>query len=361
MTEHELNELSIFALRELARKVGVGSPTSKKKDALVQGIIDIIDGREKPYVAKTKQGRPPKNNGYHFAEVVLKGKSASTEEEESDNTLRQDIDFTMGVPDTINGYVEIVNNNTANLCVVGDCSVQRVNIPIVLVYELGLKAGDFIHARLESNGGVVNVVEVLNINNCPLKKYNKERKTYEQYKHTFSNDNLEFQEDEFNEFNIKLGESVYLYGANNNDNTEAIIRLLNACIADKKIYVNTAIADKNHILIEAIKDAELFTAKFTDGLEVARGVVSLATERAKRLLERGENVVVAIDDVLSVAGIDSQDLPITKSLVSLTKATEDAGAISVFAIISADRGISLFEKLADKRVKVVEHKLFIMD
>ncbi|MCQ2564441.1 MAG: hypothetical protein MJ152_01080, partial [Clostridia bacterium] len=61
MTREELNELSIFALRELARRAGVASPTSKKKEELIVGILDITEGRAMPNIAKTKQGRPPKN------------------------------------------------------------------------------------------------------------------------------------------------------------------------------------------------------------------------------------------------------------------------------------------------------------
>ena len=39
--ENKLNELNIFALRDLARKTGVSSPTSKKKEELIKNIIEI--------------------------------------------------------------------------------------------------------------------------------------------------------------------------------------------------------------------------------------------------------------------------------------------------------------------------------
>ena len=71
MTEEQLNELSIFALRELARRTGVYAPTSKKKNELIREIIDISEGKKQPYIAKTKQGRPPKGIGYSFADILM--------------------------------------------------------------------------------------------------------------------------------------------------------------------------------------------------------------------------------------------------------------------------------------------------
>ena len=45
MTREELNELSIFALREFARRTGVYAPTSKKKGQLIDEIIEISEGK----------------------------------------------------------------------------------------------------------------------------------------------------------------------------------------------------------------------------------------------------------------------------------------------------------------------------
>ena len=65
----QLNELSIFALRELARRTGVNSPTSKTKQQMIDDIIAIKNGVKKPHIPKTKQGRPPKSFGYDFSNI----------------------------------------------------------------------------------------------------------------------------------------------------------------------------------------------------------------------------------------------------------------------------------------------------
>lgn len=57
---NKLNNLRIHELRDLARKVGVKSPTSLKKDVIIEQILLILSGENKPYVNLTKQGRPAK-------------------------------------------------------------------------------------------------------------------------------------------------------------------------------------------------------------------------------------------------------------------------------------------------------------
>ena len=58
-TEEELMRMSIFQLRDTARKIGVASPTTKKKAELVKEYIDISSGKESPTLTPNR-GRPPK-------------------------------------------------------------------------------------------------------------------------------------------------------------------------------------------------------------------------------------------------------------------------------------------------------------
>jgi len=55
--ENSLNLLNIRELRALGRNVGVSAPASKKKNELIQGILDIVYGKVKS-TAKTSMGRP---------------------------------------------------------------------------------------------------------------------------------------------------------------------------------------------------------------------------------------------------------------------------------------------------------------
>lgn len=59
--EEELYKLNIHDLRDLAREVGMISPTTKSKDELVVGILSIIYGEAPKREAKLGAGRPAKN------------------------------------------------------------------------------------------------------------------------------------------------------------------------------------------------------------------------------------------------------------------------------------------------------------
>ena len=76
-TDENLNKLGIYALRTLARKVGVNSPTSKKKEVLIEEIKSIKNGSLKPNF-NNKFGRPVKQMGAGgdiFSEFVVNGDS----------------------------------------------------------------------------------------------------------------------------------------------------------------------------------------------------------------------------------------------------------------------------------------------
>ena len=58
----QLYEMNIHVLRNIAREVGVKSPTTLTKKALIDEILQIESGNKQPCIP-TKKGRPPKNNG----------------------------------------------------------------------------------------------------------------------------------------------------------------------------------------------------------------------------------------------------------------------------------------------------------
>ena len=58
--EYSMRQASIFELRNMARDMGVNSPTVLKKEELIDKMLKIIKGEEKPQMPKSRQGRPPK-------------------------------------------------------------------------------------------------------------------------------------------------------------------------------------------------------------------------------------------------------------------------------------------------------------
>ena len=80
-TEEELTAMSIFQLRDTARKIGVASPTTKKKAELVREYMDISTGKEMPN-RTSNRGRPPKKS-VEPAEEEAQAKPVQKQEEKS--------------------------------------------------------------------------------------------------------------------------------------------------------------------------------------------------------------------------------------------------------------------------------------
>ena len=349
MSKVSLNDLNILTLRELARQVGVATPTSKKKDQLIDEIIKIQSGKMQPYSAKTKQGRPPKSAIYDFSDLVefqnfLRPSNSIV-------TLRQETKFENCDIITKQGHIELLSNNSAFLWVNENFNNTRYFVNAEFVKNFNLKTGDLVLASVPESDVFV-VQDIFNINGNAILELPKIKKEYNKIDAQIPCTALEWNAEKFNSLNIKQGENVYFYGADNNLNTKTTIDLLQNCVADTRIYINLSIAPKNKMYFEGVKGVEFITASLTDTNDFARLMVKVAIERAKRVLEQNKTVVVAVDDMLAVTSIDSPDLELTKELVTLAKDGKRSGKITLFAVMPADRNINQIEKLADCRFKI---------
>ncbi len=351
MMEEQLKELSIFSLRELARRTGVSSPTSKKKQQLIDDIIAINNGVKKPHIPKTKQGRPPKMFGYDVSNI-FDAKNQQAPAFAKDCSLKQNEDeyrFVGAVEKE--GVFEILSNNAGFLWINQLHNYDCYFIPTSLVEKYSIKSGDKIVAKINFGENQTVVEDVILINNLPATKANKNRKDYFDSEHVLDKSDFKFSNSKFNDLSISKGENTYFYGKDNNLNTSFIIDLLNSIKADNKIYINVSIVEKNKHVLKSINDAELYVSKITDDLETSRRIVTLAIERALRLFEQDKHVVIVVDDALSVASVDNQELSILKRLMSITKNGETA-SISILAIMDEDKQINQIEKLADNKIKI---------
>ncbi len=356
MLDKNLNELNIFALRDLARRTGVSSPTSKKKHELISEIVEIVSGEKKPEFSKSKQGRPPKVFGYNFENFLNfnLGNDVKSLTHQTFNQAKvqyQDADMI-----TVAGWLELLNNNSALLWVEKDLKVESYFVPSELFDGLNVRVADRVVAEVSLDENVKVVKRLFNINGCPILQMPQTRENFDNVIHNLPCRNLEFDKSEFNELNLKLGENAYFYGTNNNNNTTMIVDMLNSCSVQNKLYLNISVADKNKIFINKLNCNEKFVSKITDEVGVARRIVSLAIERAKRILEEGEDVVLVIDDISSILGVDSDNFNLVKNLVAITKEGNSKGSITILAIMP-NENINQIEKLADRRLKIINNSI----
>ena len=257
---------------------------------------------------------------------------------------------------TVAGWLELVNNNSAILWVQKDFKIEQYFVSSDVLKNYNVKMGDRVVVQIEMEANQWIVKNIFNINGCPILKFSNERNDYTQISHIVSNKLLKFKKEEFDAFNLCVGENVYVYGTNNNNNTTKIIEILNSCEIENKIYLNVSIADKNKIYLKDLYGCENFVADIVEESGFVRRLISLAIERAKRILEIGENVVFVVDDLTSVLGIDKDGINLVKNLVSIAKNGENMGSITVIAIMPNDN-LAQVEKLADRRFKIDKQQL----
>ncbi len=351
MLDEELDNMSIFALREFARRVGVISPTSKKKEQLIKDIIDIREGRVQPKINTSKHGRPPKTNNLNFNELP----KPFLPNENYNIVLQQPRNiFTFTDIETVGGFVELTQNNAGLLWCYKDFNYSWIYIPSELIFTTHVLTGDYVVVGLGKVDGQQCVTKIYNINDCPLVKYDPKRKHYLDYKHIAPTKKLTFTLPEFSNLGLLKGESAYFYGENNNANTQTIINLLNDVKDVKKLYLNVSVAEKNKGFLEKLERCEMFVSYLTNSIEDGKRMIKLCIERAKRIFETGEAAVIVVDDVSSLFDVDS-DKTLTRELMSLTKNSNAAGSITLWPIM---KNVVAFDKLYDKRF-VIENNSII--
>ena len=167
--EKSMRKATIFELRDIARELGVPSPTTYKKEDLIEKVLKIVRGEEQPSTPKSRQGRPPKtSNDFYNTEL---GSFSLDGEQEDDNILDHLPKYTVLMEsknivqdesfgfDTCKGYVYIQDKN---MFVVDKDNPNEniVYIPSLMASEANLKEGDYLvgTCRKTSLGGILSEI-----------------------------------------------------------------------------------------------------------------------------------------------------------------------------------------------------------
>lgn len=91
-TEEELNKMTVFQLREVAREIGVSSPTSKKKEEIIAQYRGIAEGEIQP--TRSTRGRRPVNKPRELGQDGVKSETtpASSEENQNNKTVKKNVE-----------------------------------------------------------------------------------------------------------------------------------------------------------------------------------------------------------------------------------------------------------------------------
>lgn len=342
MDEKTLDNLSIFELRDLARKVGVFNPTVLKKNELINQICDIQSGKTKPYVSKTKQGRPPKEIGGYEKLVEIFLPNDITElptREESIFTQQDNRIIFQSAPDeneeasrqiTYKGYLEELENGSGLLrprSIRQNEQKDFVYVPNRTMTSYKLRSGDEIvcRANVIRQDRAMVLVNILEINGIPFDDYSPERECFKNMPCNLGARyiDLNFDSKDKLNFHIKYGDTIFVYSNREDEFDMFLTKFIqnNQNSFDSIVYLCPMLTTKDYERLKT-KKAEVYATDFESSISSQQKTAFLAYNRARRLAESGQEVLFVVDNAMSMMGLDKDiygDFLISKKLLSTAK------------------------------------------
>ena len=199
--KESLEKLGIFELRNLAREIGVYSPTIYKKQELISKILSIVNGQETPHIAKTKQGRPPKSiNSVNNILDIFIPKSASIDDQReyiSDfNNLSRLTAMEINANINYNadndayldkGILEVISEGYGFCYKKGYKSINNDNnffVSSTIIKNYDLRSGDYLEGFIKklSEDKPLVMYKIEKINSIDENKFNKDRLKFSRQK-----------------------------------------------------------------------------------------------------------------------------------------------------------------------------------
>lgn len=337
----KLQELGIFEIRNIAREVGVYSPTTLKKEELIEKIMRIINGIDKPYIKKTKQGRPPKNiqSINQIMDVIVPAKIFENNKTTKDcyfNDLNDSIDVNvMGTNETyFKSLVYVYNNGEYALAFIQDYKEEKEHVVFInnnQVEFYKLKSGDEIagkHLFIDNDKPFI-LKEIYSINGISFTEnftrkdefvnlpalFPKEKIKLDIYK------NCEQIYKDIDLFNpLAKGQRSVLLNKNDNYlNYQILNRLTTSNNNLKGLAILIDEVPENYFELLNIKDrVEILSNNYTKS-ENLKLEIDVKIQKLLRQVENGEDVILFINDITKLSNYLSNLYILEKNSVETSK------------------------------------------
>ena len=293
-----LRKQSIFDLRNLARDIGVASPTLFKKEELIAKIMRIVNGEDKFELPKGRQGRPPKNGNIlnsdasiKFPGYVIENSADSGIECSRPNFMLAEAAFNYGNPTKVErgvGCLKILPNSQGfvfNNNNYGESNA--IYVSPMFIQQNNLREGDrFEYEFKQSQSGKI-------VSKFVKGFFGKKRSN-------------------FDELNV-LGSSHNQLEISNVGNfcegSRNVLLVKDVCTCNqilKKVRANVTKDCKivslrlDSLPEDASEIEDDFFVNVGEKSEKALFFCSLVSSRVKRLVEEGHKVVLVIDELMKI-------------------------------------------------------------
>ncbi len=391
-TLEQLEELSIFSLRDVAREKGHNSPTNKRKSELIEFIMEAQKKETEVEEAPTKKrrGRPPKKNPQQVQEEQEKVEAQKEKDGEAEKSKpRFDLDGkTQKQENTelkekkntegVQAEELEIREGVLELCPDGYGFLRAKNyeqgdkdayIPAQKLRKCGLRKGDLVKAYCKkiAENRPMCVHEVLTVNgDKPESAFN--RPTFESL--------IPIHPD--NRFKLELATSKKDFAIRAIDLVAPIGKGQRAMIVSPPKAGKTTLLKKiansisknypdAHLMVLLVDErpeevtemqrfikGEVISSTFDELPEHHTKASELVLERAKRLVERGRDVVILLDSITRLTraynlviaptgktlsgGIDPGSLYLPKKFFGAARNIENGGSLTIIATALVDTG-----------------------
>ncbi len=374
-TEDELNKMTVFQLREVARDIGVSSPTSKKKEEIISQYLGIADGEIQP--TRSTRGRRPVNKPREL-ESSDKDKGQSGEEkgkkqvQERENVApvtpqednaESELEEKHGVldihPDGY-GFLRAENCEYGNK----DCYVSAK-----LIKSIGLRAGDKVAGRAKRNAENKPPALVLvdEVNGNPPENL-RQRPNFDNLVPIYPDERLRLElKTGKSDFAIRCidliapigkGQRAMIVSPPKAGKTTLLKKIANSIsINYPDVMLFVLLVDERPEEVTDMQrsiNGEVIYSTFDETPEHHCKSAELLIERAKRNVELGKDVVIIMDSLTRLAraynltipptgrtlsgGIDPGALHSPKRFFGSARNIENGGSLTIIATALIDTG-----------------------
>lgn len=310
-----LKKLGVYELREIARRFGVQSPTTKKREELCELILNASSS-ELSIETKKQKGRPPKSVsrvnailGEAFPEELIRLKDEFSVEDDyvyKKLSLAQNTSFSYKLEEenVISGYLRFFENKYY-LMQRNGLSTFITYIPDEFVEKYSLRIGDKISciysvAPNDENCSILMAIKTIN-DSAPSKRNAADLSSV-----SFTNETINFMR-----HSLKKGSRNLITFENLSEVCEKIIDFIDKDKSDTKyILVGGEAAPENFYFVKSRNKIDSFLSQFGDDARDIFARVEDAFNYSTSLLLDGKKVVLIIIDPVNL--ISNLDMVSTK-------------------------------------------------
>lgn len=374
-----LSTISLSDLRTFGRFQGVQATTQRKKEDLIEEIINVLTGKVKPALPKSDArpvGAPPKRatvNPDILPALENIRKCFDAEERDRNIVMRvaseeKSYDDAFDAP-VYSGILEVLQNGYGFLrsrnC--QPTAGEDVFVPAQVIHSMQLREGDFVSctARPSQKNDSAAIWNVLSVNSFPVGKYERRpmfdnlTAQYPDKKITLSSKNSPLSLRVLDLFvPIGLGQRGLIVAPPKAGKTTLLKEIARSVSQNKDISLIVLLIDERPEEVtdfrKTVTNAEVIYSTFDEGAEHHIRAAELTLEHAKRAAEQGMDVVILLDSLTKLTraynyitentgktltgGLDASAFAAPKRFFGTARNTVEAGSVTILATALVETG-----------------------